>query len=128
MAKSAKYVVRNRETGQVVCEGTSHWCAKSLGITYESFLTMSSRSKSGKWRYLVERIYVEEFAQSWDQMRNRLKRELARIPYPCNGCMRRSVCEFQDTYCEKWKAWYMNEYEREAGRIRHGSTGAVSAE
>ena len=125
MAKPAWYAVIDRKNGQVVCEGSSHVCARCLGVTYESFFTLASRSKNGKCKYRIERIDGKDFEQSWDEMRIQLKRSLVRIPYPCKGCMLRSICEFQDTYCQRWKRWYQAEHDRVAALLRREAKGIV---
>lgn len=129
MANPARYAVIDRKNGQVVCEGASHVCARCLGVTYESFFTLASRSKNGKWRYRIERIDKEPdtaaLARSWDTMRKQWKMELAHIPYPCQGCMVRSICEFQDTYCQRWKRWYQAEHDRVAALLRREAKGIV---
>lgn len=116
----AWYVVTEKKTGEIVVQGHADKCAAHFGIAYHSFLTMANRAIHGKGKYHVERTDEEPWkktcAMNWDAAFGWYKEDLEK--YPCDGCMRRASCEFTDTYCPRWAAWYRAAHDAAAARLK----------
>ena len=120
MKHIARYVVTERKTGNVVAIGYADSCARRMGVSYESFLTMACRAKRGLGKYQVERQddipWKKEFAKNWDAAFGWYR--ASRKQYPCDGCMRRASCEFMDTYCPRWAEWFRAAHEAAAATLK----------
>ena len=118
-----RYVVRLRKTGAVAAEGTSADCARRLGMTYGSFLTIASRSRRGISPYQIERLersqWQEEAARRWNRMFGWYRAGTA--AYPCAGCVHRSLCSYSDQYCARFARWFRQSYDEAAGRLRRAA-------
>lgn len=117
----ARYVVKEIPSGKVIASGSSNECARKMGITYGSFLTIASRSRRGIGkRYIVERLndmpWQKECAQKWDAAFGWYR--VSRVKYPCDGCMRRALCEFTDTYCPRWAEWFRAAHDAAAATLK----------
>lgn len=119
MKHIARYSVTERKSGKLLADGTTEECAQKLGMSYGSFLTMASRARRGIGKYEIVRIddgpWQREYAQNWDASFGWYRNSKAQ--YPCDGCMRRAVCEFSDTYCPKWAAWFREAHEAAAAAL-----------
>lgn len=123
----ASYAVTERSTGKLVARGYSEECAAKMGITYGSFLTIASRARRGVGKFVVTRIEndneMRECAKRWDEAFGWFLEKM--YSYPCTGCMMRSICEFSDTYCKKWEAWYRYEHGKNTKRIKYATGRTV---
>ena len=117
------YTVFDTKSEKMVAAGTAKQCAEQMDITEGSFWTFRHRSAKGQGSYRIEEVElkesgIDEIIKLWDDsfswLRDRKKPE---NPYPCDGCMLRSICEFQDSFCEKWERWYQVEHERVSGLL-----------
>lgn len=116
-----RYEVFDGKTGKKIAEGTAEECAKKMKISVGSFRTIRSRAYHGRGKYHIEssreRKQMEEMAEVWDRQFKWARENLIRVRYPCDGCMRRSICEFTDTYCPKWAAWFREAHEAAAAAL-----------
>lgn len=123
------YNVYDGETGELVASGTTEECSKKLGITTGSFHTYKTKSYHGRGKYHIESRLedsgMSKLASEWDRLFGWFRRKKDSRTYPCDGCMRRSICEFSDAYCEKWEAWYRYEHGKNAKRIKDAAGSAV---
>lgn len=112
------YTVCDPMSGDILAQGSAEQCAEILGVTEKSFYTLRHWSNNGHGKYHIEAVEiherdVENIIKLWDDSFSWLReREVTANPYPCDRCMRRSICEYQDTYCDKWEHWYQIEHER----------------
>lgn len=112
------YAVFDAKSGDLVASGTAEQCADQMGITIGSFWTFRHRSSNGHGTYHIESVELKDSSlqdaiKLWDDSFSWLReRKKPENPYPCDGCMLRSICEFQDGFCEKWERWYQTEHER----------------
>ena len=114
------YTVFEIKSGKMVAAGTAEQCAEQLGITIGSFWTFRHRSGKGQGPYKIDEVElretgIDDIIKLWDDSFSWLRdRSKPNNPYPCDGCMLRSICEFQDVYCGKWEGWYQTEHDRVA--------------
>lgn len=117
----ARYEVREIKSGKLIAKGSTEECAKKMGVTYGSFLTLASRYRRGlSKQYAIERLddttWQKECIQKWDAAFGWYRESKAK--YPCEGCMRRASCEFTDTYCPKWAEWFRAAHEAAAATLK----------
>lgn len=116
----ARYRVTDRRSGGIAAKGTSVECARRLGVTYGSFLTMVSRSRKGGTLYRIERLedenWQKEAANRWNRMFGWYQARAN--AYPCRGCMRRSICDYTGQYCPAFARWFAHAYDGAAERLR----------
>ena len=116
------YTVYDRKTGKQLARGSSRQCAAALGVTYQTFLTLSCRSAKGMTPYRVEIADNRDSGnrQAVAQWNRRIHLPaMARkiLPYPCNDCAHRSLCEAMDSACRLWRQWYASAYNHAARRL-----------
>ena len=115
-----RYIVTERATGRLLARGGSQDCARRLGLTYSSFLTMVSRSRRGGTPYVVDREdelrWRQELARRWDESFGWYRAKTA--VYPCDGCMNRTYCDHTGAYCRAFGRWFTARYNEAARRLR----------
>lgn len=116
----ARYIITDRRTGRRLARGSSVDCARRLGLTYGSFLTMVCRARQGRTPYCVEREipgWEQALMQKWDDSFGWYRAET--IPYPCAGCMNRTYCDHTGEYCKSFARWFTAQYNESARRLRN---------
>lgn len=103
-----KYIVHDRRTGAFKVIGSAKECAKAIGTTYNSFLTMVSRSRRGIGIWNIQDINPsaeKSPAEIWDAAIYRPNKYRC-SGNPCLRCPWRSLCRSMDTFCRDWADWY----------------------
>lgn len=118
------YTVLEPKSGKIIAAGTAEQCANQMGITVGSFRTFRSRSGRENATYQIDEVEIREtglddMIKLWDDSFSWLRdRHRPANPYPCDGCMLRSICEFQDSFCEKWERWYQAAHDAAAEHLK----------
>ena len=116
----ARYIVTERRSGRLAAKGSSVECARRLGVTYGSFLTLASRSRRGGTLYRIERLEEEnwqrEAARTWNERFGWYRASKAQ--YPCSNCMGRAYCDFTGEYCPAFARWFSAAYDQSAAKLR----------
>lgn len=116
----ARYIVTERRSGRLAAKGSSVECARRLGLTYGSFLTLASRSRRGGTVYRIERLedlnWQQEAARQWNACFGWYRASQAQ--YPCGGCMGRAYCDYTGSYCPAFARWFSAAYDESAARLR----------
>lgn len=114
----ARYIVTERRSGRLAAKGSSVECARRLGLTYGSFLTLASRSRRGGTVYRIERLedlnWQQEAARRWNEQFGWYRV----AQYPCGGCMGRTYCDFTGDYCPAFARWFSAAYDESAAKLR----------
>ena len=115
-----RYIVTERRSGRLAAKGTSVECARRLGLTYGSFLTLASRSRRGGTVYRIERQeepgWQQEAARRWNEQFGWYRASQAQ--YPCRRCMKRACCDYTGQYCAAFARWFSAAYDQSAARLR----------
>ncbi len=115
-----RYIITDRSTGRVVARGGSLDCARRMGMTYSSFLTMASRARRGRTPYCVDREdelqWRRELARQWDERFGWYRAKT--LVYPCDGCMNRTYCDHTGQYCTAFAQWFTARYNEAARQLR----------
>lgn len=116
----ARYIVTERRSGRLAAKGSSVECARRLGVTYGSFLTLASRSRRGGTVYRIERLedanWQQEAVRQWNERFGWYRASQAQ--YPCHGCIGRTYCDFTGQYCPAFARWFAAAYDQSAAKLR----------
>lgn len=115
------YDVRDKRDGHLIVRGGAEECAKTMGVTYGSFLTIVNRASRGcHTRYTItsedEKISPSA-VESWNQ-KIYLPNKFRVKSDPCVGCPWKSLCLQMDSYCSDWAQWYAFAFNRTTKKFK----------
>lgn len=116
--KNRVYTIISASTKKIIAEGTLQECAEQLKMQKNSLLTRISMEKKKENPAIIAIVKNQTMTaeESWNSAFGWYR--ASKSEYPCTGCTYRSVCEFSDTYCKRWEAWYKAAHNAAADAIK----------